>query len=81
MSDDGPVDAPFFGTMGCAAAIVFSWPVVMAGYCGLCLIIWWTCVEGEVGERHGSGIAIGMTGDAGVRATAQQPRMFVGMYL
>lgn len=28
-------------------------PVVMAGYCGLCLIIWWTCVEGEVGERHG----------------------------
>ncbi len=26
-----------------------------------------------------AGIAIGMTGDAGVRATAQQPRMFVGM--
>jgi V-type H+-transporting ATPase proteolipid subunit len=26
-----------------------------------------------------AGIAIGITGDAGVRATAQQPRMFVGM--
>lgn len=28
--------------------------VVMAGYgwcCGLCLIIWWTCVEGEVGRK------------------------------
>lgn len=28
-----------------------------------------------------AGIAIGITGDAGVRATAQQPRMFVGMIL
>jgi F0F1-type ATP synthase membrane subunit c/vacuolar-type H+-ATPase subunit K len=26
-----------------------------------------------------AGFAIGITGDAGVRATAQQPRMFVGM--
>lgn len=26
-----------------------------------------------------AGIAIGITGDAGVRATAQQPRMFVDM--
>ncbi|RUS24654.1 hypothetical protein BC938DRAFT_473274 [Jimgerdemannia flammicorona] len=29
----------------------------------------------------GAGIAIGITGEAGVRATAQQPRMFVGMIL
>lgn len=28
-----------------------------------------------------AGIAIGITGDAGVRATAQQPRMFVGMVI
>lgn len=27
----------------------------------------------------GAGIAIGITGEAGVRATAQQPKMFVGM--
>jgi V-type H+-transporting ATPase 16kDa proteolipid subunit len=29
----------------------------------------------------GAGFAIGITGDAGVRASAQQPRMFVGMML
>ena len=29
----------------------------------------------------GAGYAIGIVGDAGVRATAQQPRMFVGMIL
>lgn len=29
----------------------------------------------------GAGFAIGITGDAGVRATCQQPRMFVGMML
>ena len=28
-----------------------------------------------------AGIAIGIVGDAGVRATAQQPRLFVGMIL
>lgn len=29
----------------------------------------------------GAGFAIGITGDAGVRASVQQPRMFVGMML
>merc|ERR1712048_1128470 len=29
----------------------------------------------------GSGLAIGIVGDAGVRANAQQPRLFVGMIL
>lgn len=29
----------------------------------------------------GAGFAIGITGDVGVRATVQQPRMFVGMML
>ena len=28
-----------------------------------------------------AGMAIGVVGDAGVRATAQQPRLFVGMIL
>lgn len=28
-----------------------------------------------------AGFAIGVVGDAGVRATAQQPRLFVGMVL
>lgn len=28
-----------------------------------------------------AGIAIGIVGDAGVRATAQQPRLFVGMVI
>jgi V-type H+-transporting ATPase 16kDa proteolipid subunit len=29
----------------------------------------------------GAGIAIGIVGDAGVRGTAQQPRLYVGMIL
>ena len=29
----------------------------------------------------GAGLAIGIVGDAGVRANAQQPRLFVGMIL
>lgn len=29
----------------------------------------------------GAGYAIGIVGDAGVRGTAQQPRLFVGMIL
>ena len=29
----------------------------------------------------GAGLAIGVVGDAGVRGTAQQPRLFVGMVL
>jgi V-type H+-transporting ATPase proteolipid subunit len=29
----------------------------------------------------GAGFAIGITGDAGVRGTSQQPRLFVGMML
>lgn len=30
---------------------------------------------------HGSSFAIGIVGDAGVRGTAQQPRLYVGMIL
>uniref|UniRef100_A0A914GWD1 V-ATPase proteolipid subunit C-like domain-containing protein n=1 Tax=Globodera rostochiensis TaxID=31243 RepID=A0A914GWD1_GLORO len=89
--------APFFGYIGAASAQIFtvfgaaygtaksalSWLVSLAftGYtlnngfahlaagltCGLCGL--------------GAGYAIGIVGDAGVRGTAQQPRLFVGMIL
>ncbi|KAI9265012.1 V-type proton ATPase proteolipid subunit [Phascolomyces articulosus] len=159
MADYCPVYAPFFGTMGCTAAIVFSClgaaygtaksgvglsamgvlrpdllikciiPVVMAGILGiygvvvscpsspylpfdidhlpLCFSIFLSSLSYSVLLSGGlalkqtlfagfiqfgaglsvglsclaAGIAIGITGDAGVRATAQQPRMFVGMIL
>ncbi|CAO3653327.1 unnamed protein product [Mucor hiemalis] len=131
MSEYCPVYAPFFGTMGCAAAIVFSClgaaygtaksgvglsamgvlrpdlvlkcivPVVMAGILGIYgvvvsvllssgLAMKQTLFSGFIQMAAGlsvglsclaAGIAIGITGDAGVRATAQQPRMFVGMIL
>ncbi|KAI8377968.1 V-type proton ATPase proteolipid subunit [Radiomyces spectabilis] len=117
MADYCPVYAPFFGSMGCTAAIVFSClgaaygtaksgvglsamgvlrpdlvlkcivPVVMAG---ILVAIKQTLFSGFIQLGAGlsvglaclaAGIAIGITGDAGVRATAQQPRMFVGMIL
>ncbi|KAI7851975.1 V-type proton ATPase proteolipid subunit [Circinella umbellata] len=129
MADYCPVYAPFFGTMGCTAAIVFSClgaaygtaksgvglsamgvlrpdllikciiPVVMAGILGiygvvvsvlLSVALKQTLFAGFIQFGAGlsvglsclaAGIAIGITGDAGVRATAQQPRMFVGMIL
>ncbi|GAA5809863.1 H(+)-transporting V0 sector ATPase subunit c [Mucor flavus] len=126
-----PVYAPFFGTMGCAAAIVFSClgaaygtaksgvglsamgvlrpdlvlkcivPVVMAGILGIYGVVVSVLLSGGLAMKQtlfsgfiqlaaglsvglsclAAGIAIGITGDAGVRATAQQPRMFVGMIL
>merc|ERR1712043_91466 len=45
------------------------------GYCHLCAGL-------TVGmSALAAGLAIGVVGDAGVRATAQQPRLFVGMIL
>ncbi|KAG1173719.1 hypothetical protein G6F70_005635 [Rhizopus microsporus] len=131
MSEYCPVYAPFFGTMGCAAAIVFSClgaaygtaksgvglsamgvlrpdllvkcivPVVMAGILGIYGVVVSVLLSGGLAMKQtlfsgfvqmaaglsvglsclAAGIAIGITGDAGVRATAQQPRMFVGMIL
>ncbi|KAI8575900.1 hypothetical protein K450DRAFT_259305 [Umbelopsis ramanniana AG] len=128
MADYCPVYAPFFGTMGCTAAIVFCLgaaygtakagvglsaigvlrpdliircfvPVVMAGILGiygvvvavlLSMAVKQSLYSGFVQFGAGlsvglsalaAGFAIGITGDAGVRATAQQPRMFVGMIL
>jgi V-type H+-transporting ATPase proteolipid subunit len=126
-----PVYAPFFGAMGCTAAIVFTCfgasygtaksgvgicatsvlrpdllvknvvPVVMAGIIAIyglvvSVLVSDTLKQGQAlytgfiqlgaGLSVGlsglaAGFAIGIVGDAGVRGTAQQPRLFVGMIL
>ncbi|GAB5590779.1 vacuolar ATPase V0 domain subunit c [Umbelopsis nana] len=131
MADYCPVYAPFFGTMGCTAAIVFCClgaaygtakagvglsatgvlrpdliircfvPVVMAGILGIYGVVVAVLLSSGLAVKQSlysgfvqfgaglsvglsclaAGFAIGITGDAGVRATAQQPRMFVGMIL
>ncbi|KAI8052529.1 V-type proton ATPase proteolipid subunit [Syncephalis plumigaleata] len=131
MTDYCPVYAPFFGAMGCTAAIVFSCfgaaygtaksgvglsamgvlrpdlvmkaivPVVMAGIIGIYglvvsvlisdglrmkMALYTGFIQLGAGLAVGlsglaAGFAIGIVGDAGVRATAQQPRLFVGMIL
>jgi len=126
-----PVYSPFFGAMGCMAAIVFTCfgaaygtaksgvgicamgvlrpdlivknvvPVVMAGIVGIYgLVVSVLIADGLKQELPlftaflqlgaglsvglsglAAGFAIGIVGDAGVRGTAQQPRLFVGMIL
>merc|ERR1712134_88211 len=129
-----PPSAPFFGFMGCAAALVFAClgaaygtaksgvgvanmgvmhsdmvmksiiPVIMAGVLGIYgLIVAVLLASGIKGEAYGyasysgysalaaglccgmaglsAGIAIGIVGDAGVRANARQPKLFVGVIL
>ena len=131
-----PIYGPFFGVMGCAAAMIFSSlgasygtaksgtgissmavmrpdlimksiiPVVMAGIIAIyglvvaALIANGIKAGGPVGgyslftgflhlgaglsvgfSGMAAGYAIGLVGDAGVRGTAQQPRLFVGMIL
>jgi V-type H+-transporting ATPase proteolipid subunit len=130
-----PASAPFFGFMGCAAALVFaclgaaygtaksgvgvanmgvmhpdmvmksSIPIIMAGVLGIYgLIVAVLLGSGISGtEAYGyasysgysalaaglccgmaglsAGIAIGIVGDAGVRANARQPKLFVGVIL
>jgi len=126
-----PVYAPFFGAMGCTAAIVFTCfgaaygtaksgvgivasgvlrpdllvknviPVVMAGIVGIyglvvsvlissglkqTLPLYTGFIQLGAGLSVGlaglaAGFAIGIVGDAGVRGSAQQPRLFVGMIL
>ncbi|CDH50392.1 vacuolar atp synthase 16 kda proteolipidsubunit [Lichtheimia corymbifera JMRC:FSU:9682] len=107
-----PVYAPFFGSMGCTAAIVFSClgaaygtaksgvglsamgvlrpdlliNVLLSSGLALKQTLFSGFIQFGAGLSVGlsclaAGIAIGITGDAGVRATAQQPRMFVGMIL
>lgn len=130
-SDLCPVYAPFFGALGCTAAIVFtcfgasygtakagvgicattvlrpdlliknSIPVIMAGIIAIYGLVVSVLVSGGLKQSLplytgfiqlgaglsvglsglAAGFAIGIVGDAGVRGTAQQPRLFVGMIL
>merc|ERR1719281_507589 len=66
-------------------------PVVMAGILGIYGLITAVIINGKLdpmtysqysGYAHlAAGLAIGIVGDAGVRANAQQPKLFVGMVL
>merc|ERR1719440_1485420 len=66
-------------------------PVVMAGVLGIYGLITAVIINGKIdaaaytaysGYAHlGAGLTVGIVGDAGVRANAQQPRLFVGMIL
>merc|ERR1719231_1695020 len=66
-------------------------PVVMAGVLGIYGLITAVIINGKMDAANYSaysgyaplaaGLAIGIVGDAGVRANAQQPRLFVGMIL
>merc|ERR1712193_198533 len=130
-----PASAPFFGFMGCAAALVFAClgaaygtaksgvgvanmgvlheqmvmksiiPIIMAGVLGIYgLIVAVLLGSGISGDKPygyasysgysalaaglccgmaglSAGIAIGIVGDAGVRANARQPKLFVGVIL
>merc|ERR1712195_15603 len=126
-----PPSAPFFGFMGCAAALVFAClgaaygtaksgvgvanmgvlhpdvvmksiiPVVMAGVLGIygliVAVLLASGIKADGAYSYSSysgfsalsaglccglaGIAIGIVGDAGVRANARQPKLFVGIIL
>merc|ERR1719331_3517597 len=66
-------------------------PVVMAGVLGIYGLITTVIINGKLdpatysaysGYAHlAAGLTIGIVGDAGVRANAQQPRFFVGINL
>merc|ERR1711871_715213 len=130
-----PASAPFFGFMGCAAALVFAClgaaygtaksgvgvanmgvlhsemimksiiPIIMAGVLGIygliVAVLLGSVIDGKKPYNYASysgysalaaglccgmaglsaGIAIGIVGDAGVRANARQPKLFVGVIL
>ncbi|KAJ3091115.1 H(+)-transporting V0 sector ATPase subunit c [Quaeritorhiza haematococci] len=126
-----PVYAPFFGAMGCTAAISFTCfgaaygtaksgigisvsgvlrpdlimknavPVVMAGIIAIYGLVVSVLLSSGLAQKMtlyasfiqlgaglsvglsglAAGFAIGVVGDAGVRGSAQQPKLFVGMIL
>merc|ERR1719377_333981 len=130
-SEGCPIYAPFFGAMGCTAAIVFTClgasygtaksgvgiaamgvlrpdlivknivPVIMAGIIGIYGLVVSVLISDGLKQQLplytgfiqlgaglsvglaglAAGFAIGIVGDAGVRGTAQQPKLFVGMIL
>ncbi|KAI9188923.1 H(+)-transporting V0 sector ATPase subunit c [Blastocladiella emersonii ATCC 22665] len=131
MTELCPVYAPFFGAMGCTAAIVFSCfgaaygtaksgvgisamgvmrpeaimksviPVIMAGIIGIYGLVVSVLIADGLKQKMAlftgfvqlgaglavglsglaAGFAVGIVGDAGVRGSAQQPRLYVGMIL
>merc|ERR1711907_799083 len=107
-----PPSAPFFGFMGCAAALVFAClgaaygtaklGVGVPGIYGLIVaVLLGSGIDGKKPYNYASysgysalaaglccgmaglsaGIAIDIVGDAGVRANARQPKLFVGVIL
>merc|ERR1712100_836379 len=119
-----PASAPFFGFMGCAAALVFAClgaanmgvmhsdmvmksiiPIIMAGVLGIYGLIVAVLLSSGIDHSEpysyasysgysalaaglccgmaglSAGIAIGIVGDAGVRANVRQPKLFVGVIL
>merc|ERR1711935_1150397 len=119
-----PPSAPFFGFMGCAAALVFAClgaaygtaksgvgvanmgvlhpemvmksiiPVVMAGVLGIygliVAVLLASGIKADDAYMYSSysgfsalsaGLCCGLAGDAGVRANARQPKLFVGIIL
>jgi len=126
-----PVYAPFFGALGCTAAIVFAnfgasygtakagvgvvaagiqnpdgimksvLPCVMAGIISIYGLVVSVLISSNLAQQQSlytgfiqlgaglsvglsglaAGFAIGIVGDAGVRGTGQQPKLFVGMVL
>uniref|UniRef100_A0A673J3R6 V-type proton ATPase proteolipid subunit n=1 Tax=Sinocyclocheilus rhinocerous TaxID=307959 RepID=A0A673J3R6_9TELE len=62
-------------------------PVVMAGIIAIYGLVVAVLIANSISDKItlynglAAGFAIGIVGDAGVRGTAQQPRLFVGMIL
>ncbi|KAL5355058.1 V-type proton ATPase proteolipid subunit [Aspergillus floccosus] len=131
VSEFCPSYAPFFGSIGCTSAVVFTAfgaaygtakagvgvcssgvlrpdltvknivPVVMAGILGIYGLVVAVLIANNLSQKStlytsllqlgaglavglcglAAGFAIGIVGDAGVRGTAQQPRLYVGMIL
>ncbi|CAL6358040.1 unnamed protein product [Bathycoccus prasinos] len=96
-NDDSSGDAvaPFFGFMGAASALVFAnigaaygTAKSGVGIASMGVMRPELVMKSVIGQSWRAfsaftprGMAIGIIGDAGVRANAQQPKLFVGMVL
>merc|ERR1712158_31510 len=91
-AENSPMYSPFFGVMagiiaiyGVVVAVLIAGQLAPAGV-GSDYTLYKGFVHLGAGLSVGlsglaAGYAIGIVGDAGVRGTAQQPRLFVGMIL